>query len=94
MNNKIVIFTLDGCFHCVNLKKELDNISIPFVEIEVNANPHIWSQVVNQTGKDYLPTVFIQKGETNTGPVFVPGEDFENQEEIIEIIKSYYESDE
>lgn len=92
--NKIIIFTLDGCSHCTSLKEELNNLSIPFVEVEVNANPHIWEQVYKQTGKDYLPTVFIQKKDSNTGPVFVPDVDFENQDEIIEIIKSYYESDE
>jgi glutaredoxin len=89
MKDRIIIFTLSGCFHCTFLKEELNNLSIPFTEIEVTANPKIWEQVVNQTGHDSLPTIFIQKDGTESGPVYVPGRDYDTHDEIIEIIKTY-----
>jgi glutaredoxin len=87
--NSIVIFTLNGCSHCQSLKQKLKEISIDFTEIEVNANEDIWKQVVNQTGEDVLPTVFIKKENDENGPVYVPGRDFQSEDEIVEIIKSY-----
>jgi hypothetical protein len=75
------------------LKKELKDLNIPFTEIEVTVNEHLWEQVVKQTGYDNLPTVYIQKENQESGPVYVPGRDFESQEEIIEILKNYVEGD-
>ena len=89
MSNTIIIFTLDGCDHCLTLKSKLKEINIPFQEIEINQNRNIWDQVVSQTGFNYLPTVFIKNDIDDHGPVFVPGRDYETQEEIIDIIKSY-----
>lgn len=91
MSDKIIVFTLNGCEHCQSLKEELNNLSIPFTEIEVNANPSIWNQVVKQTNNEYLPTVFIQKEGSNVGPVYIPEKDFETQDQIVEIIKEHYE---
>lgn len=87
--NTIVIFTLNGCGHCQSLKKRLNDISIPYTEIEIGANEEIWTQVVRQTGEDVIPTVFIKKNDNEDGPVYVPGRDYQNEDEIVEIIKTY-----
>ena len=89
MMNSIIVFTLNGCGHCKLLKKRLGNLSIPYVEIEVSENETIWKQVVEQTGHDVLPTVFIKKNNDDDGFVYVPGRDYQNEDEIIEIIKTY-----
>jgi glutaredoxin len=89
MKDKIYLFTLDGCAYCTYLKNKLNEAAIPYTEIEVTVNPTIWDQVVKQTGHDSLPTVYIQKENTENGPVFVPGRDFDNQEEIMQILTEY-----
>ena len=89
MGNNIIIFTLDGCEYCDNLKNKLNNLNIPFQEFEITRNRTIWNQVIEQTGLDTLPTVFIREDYDDTGPVYMPGRDYESQEEILEIIKSY-----
>lgn len=89
MANTIIVFTLDGCGHCSSLKKRLQGISIPYQEIEINQNRGIWNQVVEQTGHNLLPTIFIKKDNDETGPVYVPGRDYENEDEIVEIIKTH-----
>lgn len=68
MKDKIFVFTLDGCSHCTSLKKRLDENSIPYKEIEITVNENIWNQVVNQTGYDNVPTVYIQKENSESGP--------------------------
>jgi glutaredoxin len=87
--NSIVIFTLNGCGHCQSLKRRLQEISIDFTEIEIDANEEIWKQVVRQTGEDVIPTIFIKKENDENGPVYVPGRDFQSEDEIVEIIKTY-----
>lgn len=89
MENQIFIFSLIGCGHCRTLKEKLNELSIPFTDLEINSNREIWDQVVKQTGLNILPTVFIKKGETDDGPVFVPSRDFKSQEELLEKIKIY-----
>lgn len=90
MSNTLIVFTMEGCSHCKNLKKELTDLSIPYTELEISANRKIWNQVVEQTKLDYLPTFFIKTEGTNTGPVFCPDRDFKNQDEAIGIIKKYF----
>jgi glutaredoxin len=89
MSNTIIVFTLNGCGHCKNLKKRLSDISIPFTEIEIGKNEKIWNQVVEQTGHNVLPTVFIKKEDSEDGPVYIPGRDYQNEDEIVEIIKTF-----
>ena len=89
MSNNIIVFTLENCKYCVNLKKILNKYKINFSEIEVNQNRDIWNKVVSQTGHNSLPTVYISINGSDEGPVFVPERDFNSKEECIEIIKKY-----
>jgi glutaredoxin len=87
MSSEVVIFTLNGCSHCIDLKDKLNDVSIPFTEIEITNNQKLWDKVVNQTGHNVLPTIFIKKQNTDTGPVLIPGKDFNNVNEVIPKIK-------
>ena len=89
MSNIIIVFTLDGCTHCVSLKKKLKQNEINFHEVEVGANPQIWDEVVKQTGHNALPTVYVSLDGGDEGPVYVPERDYESQEDLIEKIKKY-----
>jgi glutaredoxin len=89
MPNRIIIFTLNGCGHCSVLKGELHNEGIEYTEIEVSKSKEIWDQVVKQTGHNSLPTVFISLNGEDDGPVFVPGRDYRDKDEIVKIIKTY-----
>ena len=87
--NKIIVFTLNGCGHCVELKKSLNELEIDYSEIVIDNNEEIWNQVVNQTGHNSLPTIFISINGDEEGPVFVPERDFNSLDECVEIIKKY-----
>ena len=89
MSNRIIVFTLNGCGHCVELKNMLDEQTIPFTEIEISQNQQIWDQVVSQTGHNSLPTVFVSMDGGEDGPVFIPERDFKDKNELIEKIKLY-----
>lgn len=87
MNKNIVLFTMDNCGHCVSLKKKLNELKILFNEIEINHNKQIWDQVVQQTGHNVVPTIFIRRENTDDGEVYIPGKDFNSRDEAIKIIK-------
>jgi glutaredoxin len=87
MNSEVIVFTLDGCSHCLILKSRLNEESIPFTEIEISLNEKIWDKVVEQTGHNVLPTVFINPKDSDTGPIFVPGTDYQNPDDLIPKIK-------
>jgi glutaredoxin len=85
---QILVFTINGCLHCQELKNKLTDLLIPFKDIEVTLNKPLWDQVVSQTGYDLTPTVYIQDGNSPNGLVYTPGRDFQDVNEIIEIIKN------
>lgn len=89
MSTSIILFTLDGCSHCSSLKKRLNDLSIPFNEIEINKNPEIWETVVKEIKHEYLPTTFIINRDYDEGLVFIPSIDYETEDEIVEIIKNH-----
>jgi glutaredoxin len=89
MNSELIVFSLNGCVHCSNLKLKLNEETIPFTEIEIGSNQKIWDKVVEQTGHNVLPTIFIKNKDSDTGPVFVPGRDFKNPDEVIPKIKKH-----
>jgi glutaredoxin len=87
--NKVIVFSLKGCGHCTSLKKFLNEKLVSFIDIEINENREIWSQVIEQTNENLVPTVFIQTQGIEDGPVFVAGRDFNSPEELYEKIKLY-----
>jgi len=87
--NRLIIFTLNGCGHCQQFKQKLNEQSIPFSEFDVDQNQELWNQVVDQTGNELLPAFFIKKENSDTGPVFCPEKDFNDDDQAIAIIKKY-----
>jgi glutaredoxin len=87
---KILVFTLNGCVHCQELKEKLTELSIPFDDVEITLNRKLWDYVISQTGYDLLPTVFIKDGNDGSGLIYTPGRDFQSNDEIIKIIKNQY----
>ena len=84
---ELVVFTLNGCYHCSELKDKLKEAEISFHDIEITRNKPLWDRVVEQTGHDVLPTVFIQTDAEGNGSVYIPGRDFQDLNEIMKIIK-------
>jgi glutaredoxin len=83
------IFTLDGCSHCKTLKEELKKQGIQYTEFEINKFRDLYKAITDVTKEDALPTVYLQNPETESGPIFVAGRDFNSKEEAIEKIRKY-----
>lgn len=88
MSNKIVLFTLQGCEHCSSLKQRLNQLSIPFNEIDVEKSNEIWEQVVDEIDDDYVPLTLVYN-DNDDGFFISPGKNYETEDELIKIIQSY-----
>jgi glutaredoxin len=83
----ILVFTLNGCERCAELKNKMKELNVSFHDVEITKNRKLWNAVKGQIGYDILPTVFIQIDDIGNGTVYTPGRDFQDVNEIIEIIK-------
>lgn len=89
MSNKIIIFTLYDCSHCKNLKNRLYDQLIPFNEIEITQNEELWRKIVDRIKHNILPTILILSNEIDESPIYIPGVDYQTEDEIIQIIKTH-----
>ena len=88
--DKLLIFTLDGCYHCSSLKKRLDDINITYKEVEVGQNPEIWGEIVKLVKYEFLPTILVSPENSENGHIYVPSVNYQTEDEIVEIIKNYF----
>lgn len=83
------VFTLNGCSHCVDLKNSLKENNIPFNEFEISQHKSTFDDIVKLTGRNALPTTYLQNPETGSGPIFVPGRDYKSLDELLQKIQKY-----
>ena len=81
-------------FKTKQVKEKMIKDSIPFTEVEVSNNKEIWNKIIEMTGNEYLPAIFIRNGDTDKGPIFCPERDFNTDDEAVNIIKGYMTKEE
>ena len=82
----ITIYTSSTCGYCKQLKDELNKNDIEFKEKLISEFTVEWQDVVNLTGLPTTPTIKYKE------ECFVPGRDFQNPDNLINIIKNYKKS--
>ena len=85
---EVFVFSLSDCIHCKDLKTKLNNSKISFKDLDIDQHESIWEEILKQTGDNVVPTVCLYDGNEKAH-IFVPGKDFNNGDEVIEIIKKY-----
>ena len=85
---EVIIFTKASCLFCAMIKSNLTREGIPFYDVDIVKNHDFWESIMNQTGNDKLiPTVIIKDENDNSGLAYVPGKDFKDTDELLELIK-------
>lgn len=56
-NKNIVLYTMEHCPACKELKSKLDHLNINYSNIEMEGNDKMWEWVKENGGKDYVPQV-------------------------------------
>ena len=86
MNKKIVIYTSKTCQYCDQVKKSLTESSIKFTEIDIIEYKDVWNGVKDLTAIPITPTIKINN------EFLLPGRDFVNPQNLIEIISNFKDS--
>ena len=55
-----IIYSSNTCPYCTMAIKLLDKKNIPYKKIIVDGKPHIWEQILEKTGRNTVPQIFIQ----------------------------------
>ena len=86
MNKKITIYTSKTCRYCDKVKKSLTESSIKFTEIDIIEYKDVWNDVKDLTATPITPTIKINN------EFLLPGRDFVNPQNLIEIISNFKDS--
>jgi glutaredoxin len=84
--NKITIYTNETCPYCKQIKEELTKNNIEFKNVLTSDEKDNWQAIVNLTGMPTVPTLNFN------GDYLVPGRDFGNAANLINLIQNYKES--
>ena len=84
---KIIIYTQDTCGYCEAVKKELTKNNIKFEVRLINEFQNEWNKIIGLTNLPTTPTVYYKEN------YFIPGRDFGNANNLIDILKNYKQSE-
>ena len=82
----ITIYTNSTCGYCKQLKDELNKNDIEFKEKLISEFTVEWQDIVNLTGLPTTPTIKYKE------EYFVPGRDYQNPQQLINILQSFPDS--
>jgi len=89
MDKLLVIFSMNGCGYCDQLKNYLKESNINFIDRDIHKHNEEYKLFTERTGSEFVPAFMIIDnimGETKT-EAFVPDKDFKTIEEGVELIK-------
>jgi len=82
----MIIYTNKTCPYCKQVKEELAKNNIEFKDVLISNDEDNWQAIVNLTGMPTVPTLSFN------GNYLVPGRDFSNVANLIQLIQNYKES--
>jgi hypothetical protein len=93
MDKVVILFTMKGCPHCVEMKEMLVNEGIDFVDRDIDDYEEEYNMFVEITENEYVPAfMLIENPETEPiSELFAPERDYNELEDGVEIIKEWLE---
>jgi len=89
----VVLYTMDGCPHCINMKEQLRANDIDFLERNINEHEKEYDSFVKATENEYLPafTLLEIDEEKNAKNIVLmaPDRDYNDINEAIDKVKKY-----
>ena len=87
MKEKITIYTNETCPYCDKIKTQLKEKGVEFIERQTKDWKEEYGKITYATGIPTVPTVLYH----NT--YFVPGRDFQNPEQLVELLNNFEKPD-
>jgi glutaredoxin len=59
-DKKIVVYALDGCPACEELKSKLEKVGVLYENVVMNGNEEMWDKLEEMGGSDFAPQVQVE----------------------------------
>jgi glutaredoxin len=59
-HKKVLVYALDGCPACEELKEKFDKIGLVYENVRMNGNDEMWSKLSDMGGSEYAPQVQVE----------------------------------
>lgn len=59
-HKKVLVYALEGCPACVELKEKFDKIGLEYENVEMNGNEEMWEKLEEMGGSEYAPQVQVE----------------------------------
>lgn len=94
MDKLLVVFTMEGCPYCVEMKEKLNEAGIKYVDLDIDVNEDEYNLFVEVTENDYVPSFMIVETNDNKPKsyLYAPERDYNEIDEGITIIKEHFNS--
>lgn len=56
---EVIVYALEGCPACEELKTKFDNIGLTYENITMNGNEKMWKELEDMGGSDFAPQVKV-----------------------------------
>ena len=93
MDKLVILFTMEGCPYCVQMKDQLTESDIDFVERDINEHKDEYDMFVEITENEFVPAFMIVESpdtDDHKSYLFAPERDYNEIEEGVAIIKEHF----
>lgn len=93
MDKVIVLFTMKGCPHCVEMKEMLIKEGIDFFDRDIEEYEDEYNMFVEITENEYVPAFMLieNPGTEPISELYAPERDYDDLEDGVGIIKEWLE---
>lgn len=93
MDKLVILFTMEGCPYCVQMKDQLTESNINFVERDIDEHKDEYDMFVEITENEFVPAFMIVESpdtDDHKSYLFAPERDYNEIEEGVAIIKEHF----
>jgi glutaredoxin len=93
MDKLVILFTMEGCPYCVQMKDQLNESNIDFVERDIEEHKDEYDMFVEITENEFVPAFMIVESpdtDDHKSYLYAPERDFNEIEEGVSIIKEHF----
>lgn len=88
MSQHLVLFTMEGCPYCLDMKNMLKEEEIEFIDLDINENQEEYDMFTQIVNNDYVPAFMIVNEDGGVSHFMAPDRDYEDLNEAITKIKT------
>jgi glutaredoxin len=89
-----VVYTMEGCPFCQQIKEELQKNKLPFVERDIHEHQDEYDEFVRVTENEYVPAMMLltldEEENASNVRLLAPDRDYEDIHEGVEMVKKYF----